>query len=334
MTDRAKTLADLAALAGVTPATVSRALAGNVRISAETRQRVIDLAERHGFQLNQTARNLRLGRTQAISVVIPLGHQSAQRVSDPFYTALIGNLMEGLARRDHAMLLSAVTPHSSSWLSNIARSGRVDGVIVLCQSDQDAVLRAAGRAYRPLVVWGENQHDLDGYCCVGTDNRAGGRIATEHLLAQGRRKIAFAGMTDIPELAARYQGYLEAHLTAGVQPGPRIAVPLAFEPSEMLLHETMASYDDVDAVFAASDMIAVAVIKALHHCGRRVPDQVSVVGYDDVSLASHMMPALTTIRQDLRVAAETMLDLLFRRIQGETPGSVVIPLELVRRQSG
>ncbi len=333
MTKEVRTLADIAAIAGVTPATVSRALSGNARISPATRHRVMEIAGRHGFQINQTARNLRLGRTHSVGVVIPLGHESAQRVSDPFYTALIGHLMDGLARREHAMLLSAVTPHDSAWLANLSRSGRVDGIIVLCQSDQQSVLRAVGRSYKPLVVWGESGADDQDYCCVGTDNRRGGRLATEYLIAAGKQRIAYAGMTDIPELAARHDGYLDALRAAGLHPGPYLEVPLAFNPSAPGLHDLVAAHLDVDAVFAASDMIAMGLIRALTGGGRRVPDDVAIIGYDDVSLAAHATPALTTIRQNLSLAADVILDLLFDRIAGRDAPSRRIPLELVSRQS-
>ena len=329
MTRPVKTLADIAVLAGVTPATVSRALSGNERISLTTRRKVLAIAEEHGFQINQTARNLRMGRTQSIGVIIPLGHESAQRVSDPFYTTLIGNLMDGLAKRDHAMLLSAVTP----WLSTIARSGRVDGLIVLCQSDQDAVLQDMGRRYRPLVVWGEANEREQHYCCVGTDNQLGGRLATEHLLRMGRRQIAFAGMTDIPELAARHAGYLLAHREAGVAPAPAIPVPLAFDAGSPRFREGLLANPAIDGIVAASDMIAMGTLRALAEIGRSVPGDVSVIGYDDVTLAAHTLPPLTTIRQDLGLAAGVILDLLFDRIAGADARSVHIPLELVRRQS-
>ncbi|MGN6376610.1 MAG: LacI family DNA-binding transcriptional regulator [Sphingomonas sp.] len=333
MTRPVKTLADIANIAGVTAATVSRALSGNARISEATRRKVLGIAEAHGFQINQTARNLRTGRTQSIGVVVPLGHESAQRVSDPFYTTMIGNLMDGLARRDHAMLLSAVTPTDEAWLANLSRSGRVDGIIVLCQSDQDAVLQATGKTYKPLVVWGESDPAQQNYCCVGTDNRLGGRLATEHLLAMGKRHIAFAGMIDIPELAARHAGYLDAHAAAGVAPGPQIPVPLAFDANSSRVREALAHHPEIDAVFAVSDMIAMELLRGLAEAGRRVPNDVPVVGYDDVTLAAYTLPPLTTIRQDLSAAAETMLDLLFERIRGEETASVRIPLELVRRGS-
>ena len=331
MTRPLTTLADIAALAGVTPATVSRALSGNTRISAATRGRVIEIAEQHGFRPNQTARNLRLGRTQAIAIVVPLGHQSAQRISDPFYTTMIGQLMDELARRDHAMLLSAVAPSDGGWLAQIARSGRADGIIVLCQSDQDAVLREAARSYRPLVVWGETEDEP--YCCVGTDNKRGGKLSTMHLLGGGRRRIAFAGMMDTPELVARHNGYLEAHREAGVEPGPHIPVPFAFEAASRDLYAMLDRHPDIDGIVAASDMIAMKALHELSQRGRRVPEDVAVVGYDDVTVAAHMVPPLTTIRQDLTMAAALMVDLLFRRMQGEDAPSTRVPLSLIHRQS-
>jgi DNA-binding LacI/PurR family transcriptional regulator len=332
MSREVKTLADIAAIAGVSAATVSRALAGNMRISEKTRKVVSEIADTHGFQVNRTARNLRLGVTRSVGVVIPLGHLSAQRVSDPFYTALIGNLMDGLVQREHDMHLSAVTPDDMSWLQNIAHSGRVDGIIVLCQSDQEPVLCEMAERYLPLVVWGEWQQDVP-YCCVGTDNCAGGYAATKHLLDAGRRHVAFAGMMDIPELSARYRGYLKAHDEAGLKPGPHIPVPLAFDPDDRDLYRVMTRDSAIDGVIAASDVIAIAMIRALHGSGRRVPEDVPVIGYDDVSLAAHTLPGLTTVRQNMKVAADTMLDLLFRRMQGERTSSVHIPFEFVRRQS-
>ncbi|GGO91370.1 LacI family DNA-binding transcriptional regulator [Stakelama pacifica] len=336
MSKPVETLADIAALAGVTPATVSRALADSPRISEKTRVRIRSLAEQHGFHINQTARNLRMGRTRSIACVIPLGHESAQRVSDPFYTALIGNLMDGLAQREHNMLLSAVAPADENWLTSICRGGSVDGVIVLCQSNQEAVLERVGEHYQPLVVWGEASAQSN-YCCVGTDNMLGGKLATKHLLDQGRRRIAFAGMHDIPELSARWSGYLSAHRDHGVEPGPHIPVPLALDQASPVLAEMLAEMlsDEValDAIFAASDVIAMSLLRALQQLGRRVPEDVAVVGYDDVSLAAYSFPPLTTVRQDLKLAAETLLDCLFARMEGEPAETVKIPLSLIRRAS-
>lgn len=333
MTKAVQTLADIAALVGVTPATVSRALADSPRISQQTRERIRDVAQQHGFHINQTARNLRVGRTRSIACVVPLGHESAQRVSDPFYTTLIGYLMDGLAQREHKMLLSAVAPTDDSWLTSISRSGSVDGVIVLCQSDQEDVLQSVSQTYLPLVVWGEAPADSK-YCCVGTDNLSGGRIATEHLLKQGRRRIAYAGMTDIPELNARHLGYLEALNAADRQPGPWIPIPLAYDAASDMLRTQLEAAGEIDAVFAASDMIAMGVVRALSALGRNVPDDVAVVGYDDVSLAAYVHPPLTTIRQDLRLAAEVLIDKLFERMEGVEAPSMRIPLSLIERASG
>jgi DNA-binding LacI/PurR family transcriptional regulator len=188
----ASTLAELAKLAGVSIATVSRSLAGSSMIKTSTRERIVALAEQHGFQINQAARNFRLKKTNAIGVILPLGHETDQHLSDPFFMGLLGPIADALAERGHDLLLSRVIPSDDRWLDAIVDSGRVDGVIVIGQSNQiDAIERVACR-YRPIVVWGA---DLPGHrqITVGSDNVAGGRMAAEYLLRQGRTRLAFFG---------------------------------------------------------------------------------------------------------------------------------------------
>ncbi|PTQ13509.1 LacI family transcriptional regulator [Sphingomonas oleivorans] len=330
-------LTELAALAGVSPGTASRALSGNGMLSAKTRERIRRLADEHGFRLNQTARNLKLGRTNAIAVVLPLGHESAQNISDPFFIALIGHLADELTARKQDLVLSKVIPVGEDWLSSIVRGGRVDGVIVIGQSNQDAILNSVASHYRSLIVWGERQDVGQVYASVGTDNRRGGWLATDHLLKRGRRRIAFVGTTDIPEIAARHAGYLAALAEAGIAPGPHIEAHLTADASHEAISDFLAGaapgLAPLDAIFAASDVIAMSAIRALNEHGFVVPDDVSVVGFDDVNLAAHTSPPLTTIRQDLAEAARLLVDRLFARIDGAEPSSVVLPPELVVRRS-
>lgn len=161
-------------------------------VNAETRQRIAALATEHNFQPNQMARRLRAQRTGVIGIAIPLGHERRQRVSDPFFMTLLGHLADELAARDHDVMLSRIIPDDDEWLSRITRSGMVDGVLLIGQSDQLAVIEAMAEIYRPLVVWGSS---LPGqrHCAVGVDNRLGGRMAGERLIAGGRRRIAFMG---------------------------------------------------------------------------------------------------------------------------------------------
>lgn len=326
------TLSELAQLAGVTAATVSRALADNPAIAKATRARIQALAQEHGFKINQAARNLRLGRTGAIGVILPLGHEAEQHLSDPFFMSLLGPLADAIAARGYDLLLSRVIPKDESWLDAIVDAGRVDGVILIGQSDQIEVIERVAARYKPLVVWGAGAPGQT-QVTVGSDNVAGGRLAAEHLLARGRTRLAFIGNTDVPEFAARHSGFAAALRAAGVDPAMVLPVHLTGEASYQAIAEYLASHPSPDGIFAASDVIAMSALRALTAHGKRVPQDVSVVGYDDVQLAMYTTPSLTTIRQDVTAGAQTLVDLLFRRIDGEDVGSVVMAPRLILRDS-
>lgn len=327
------TLADLARIAGLSPSTVSRALAGNPVIKAETRERVAALAEAHGFRLNPSGRTLRTGRTNAVAVVLPLGHEVGQPVSDPFFITLLGHLADALTARGYDLLLSRVLPKDDDWLARIAERRRVDGVLVIGQSDQIETIEAVAARYKPLVIWGAEFPGLR-QCVVGSDNRLGGELATRHLLEGGRRHLVFFGNPDFPELGERYRGFLAAHASAGV-PAPAHPLPVHLVPQTA--YERIGAFldagNEVDGVVAATDIIALAAIRALHERGLSVPHDVAVVGYDDLEIAIHAAPALTTIRQDLAGGAQAMVDLLLKRMAGEPADSVILPPQLVVRAS-
>lgn len=326
------TLAELAELAGVSVATVSRSLAGSSLIKTETRERVTALAQEHGFKINQAARNFRLKKTRAIGVVLPLGHETEQHLSDPFFMSLLGPLADALAARGHDLLLSRVIPSDDRWLDAIVDSGRVDGVIVIGQSDQLETIERVARRYRPLVVWGAA---VAGHAqiTVGSDNVAGGRLAAEHLLRQGRSRVAFFGNPDVPEFAARYEGFRQAMASAGRDPGTVLPVHLTTEASYAAITEFLTSHPAPDGVVAASDVIAMSALQVLGERGIRVPQEVSVVGYDDVLVARHTVPPLTTVRQDVERGASLLVELLFKRIEGGEAESISMAPELILRAS-
>lgn len=330
--DSVTTLAELARLAGVSVATVSRSLSGNPAIAATTRQRITALAREHGFQINQAARNLRLKRTGAIGVVLPLGHEKDQHLSDPFFMAMIGGLADAIAERGRDLLLSRVIPRDDRWLDAIVDAGRVDGVILIGQSDQLDVIEQVAQRYRPMIVWGAAMPGMK-QVTVGSDNVAGGRMAAEHLLARGRRRLAFFGNVDVPEFAARHAGFEQALATTGA--GPGIVVPLHLTSDAAFCEiERYLDHNPVpDGIVAASDVIAMSAMRALAARGKRVPEDVSIVGYDDVLLAMHTTPPLTTVKQDVARGAALMVEMLFRRMDGEQVSSVTMQPELVLRAS-
>ncbi|MGJ3629125.1 substrate-binding domain-containing protein [Sphingomonas sp. MMS24-JH45] len=185
--------------------------------------------------------------------------------------------------------------------------------------------------FAPLVVWGVNRPEQR-HTTIGTDNRLGGRMAAEHLLAIGRRRLMFVGDPALPEFAERLEGFV-----AGAEAGGASVeqVTTAVEP-DAVYHATdarLAGGAAPDGIFAVSDVAAMSVLRALGERGLDVPRDVALVGFDDVTLASHTSPPLTTIRQDLAVGASLMVDCVLRRVEGEAASSVVVPPELIVRGS-
>jgi DNA-binding LacI/PurR family transcriptional regulator len=330
---RPQNIAELAKLAGVTPGTVSKALSGRGTLAEGTRERIRKLAADLGFEPSSMARNLRMGRSGAIGVIVPLGHERTQHLSDPFFMTLLGHIADSLVEHEYDLLLSRVIPAEPNWLGRILQSGRIDGAIVIGQSDQNVALNRAARAHSNMVVWGAHLSDQL-YCTVGTDNRAGGRIATDHLLARGCRRLAFFGDPAAPEVAQRLDGFQGALAAAGDGPQGEL-VPVHFTPE--IAGGTIAAFldkgDAVDGIFAASDVIGMMTLQALAERGRSVPGEVKVIGFDDLEVARHTVPPLSSIRQDLQAAAASLVDLLFKRMNGEDAGSVVLEPELVLRSS-
>jgi DNA-binding LacI/PurR family transcriptional regulator len=332
MQPTASTLAELAKLAGVSISTVSRSLTGSPMIAAATRERIVALAQAHGFQINQTARNFRLKKTRSVGVVLPLGHETDQHLSDPFFMGLLGPIADALAERDHDLLLTRVIPTNDRWLDTIVDSGRVDGVIVIGQSNQTEAIERVAHRYDALVVWGA---DVPGrrQITVGSDNVAGGRAAAEHLLRQGRSRLAFFGNPEVPEFAARYEGFRRAIAAAGRDQGMLLPVHLTTEASYAAITDFLSGNPSPDGVVAASDVIAMSALQVLGERGVRVPQDVGVIGYDDVMIARYTSPPLTTVRQDVARGARLLVDLLFERMEQRPAASVSMTPELVLRGS-
>lgn len=334
MADRIRTIYDLARLAGVSAATVSRALAGKDVVSGKTAQRIQKLADEHGFKPSSVARNLRTRKRGAIGVVIPLGHERGQHISDPFFMTLIGHLADELTERGFDLVLSRVIPDRGDWLKTMIDADRVDGFIVIGQSDQSGVLDAAAEHYLPMVAWGAFVQGQI-HCSVGTDNYLGGRMATRHLIERGCRDIAFFGSTRAIELSLRLQGARAAVAEA------EVPVRLSETPMHLAAELTgadVAAYldaagDPPDGIFAASDQIAITTLQVLAARGLSAPADIKVIGYDDLPLARSSVPPLSTIRQDIAAGAHHLIESLLKRIEGKATGSVVLNPQLVVRAS-
>lgn len=328
-----RTITDLARLAGVSPGTVSRALAGKSLVNARTREKIEALAREHGFRPNQMASGLRRQKTGVIGVAIPLGHDVRQQISDTFFMTLLGLLADELTDKGYDLMLRRVVPmNDEDWLDRYIGSGMVDGVIVIGQSDQFERIEEVADGYLPMVVWG-NHTQGQRHCVVGTDNRLGGRMAAERLIASGASSLAFLGDTAPIEFAARYAGARDVAMRMGV---PLRVLPTHLAPDQ--LSEEIAAHlaenaGQVDGIFAATDTIAAACMAQLRARGLAVPEQVRIVGFDDLPIASQTVPPLTTIRQDIHAGARGLVDLLLRRLAGEETESLVLPPQLKIRAS-
>jgi DNA-binding LacI/PurR family transcriptional regulator len=331
---RIKNIKELAELAGVSPGTVSRALSDTGLLGQKTRDRIKALAAEHGFRPNLMARNLRIQKTGAIGVLIPLGHETSQHISDPFFITMLGLLADELTERGYDLLLSRVIPNDSDWLDRFVDSRRVDGLVVIGQSDQSETLDRVAARYLPLVVWG-GHNEGQVHCSVGSDNFEGGRLAANHLIERGCKRIAFFGDRRALEIGQRLDGCRAAMEAAG------FADRLTILPAHLVAE---AAGPDIagflrqtgelpQGIVAASDVIAMSALSALAEAGIAVPEDVKVIGYDGLSLTEHTVPRLSTIKQDLTNGARQIVDLLLRRVAGEETQSIVMAPELVVRMS-
>lgn len=329
-------MADIARLAGVSTSTVSRALSKNPLVHESTRQRIEELAASLNYSINVGAQSLRLKDNRTVALVVPYGRDGRQSLSDPFFLAMLGSIANALTDHGMQMLLSRVDEDQLDSVSQIFASNRAVGVIIVGQWHNHQLLNQLAVRNLPVVVWGA-QLPNQLYRSVGSDNRSGGLQATHHLLATGRRRIAFFGDIGLPEVAQRHDGYLKAHADASIRPVPALTVSMPFVASQAQIK--VAQFLDgkhalkLDAIFAASDVLAMTAISALSKRTRRVPEDVAVVGYDDIELAAHLHPSLTTVRQSVELAGEALVDTLMKLLSGQTTSSVNLPTLLQIRES-
>ncbi len=327
-------MADIARLAGVSVSTVSRALSDSLLVNAETRARVAELARSLNYSINVGAQNLRLKHNNTVAVIVPYDPDTGQHLSDPFFLSLIGSLADALTERGHDMLLTRVDAGRLDLAAQVFHTGRAMGIVLVGQWHHHDQLNEMAVRGVPFVVWGA-QLPQQLYATVGSDNLDGGRLATAHLLARGARRIVFLGDPELPEVALRLQGYQLAHQQAAVAPDPQLAraVPFVTERVAPELDALRRQQVGFDAVFAASDLLAMAAIGALRQQGLGVPEDVLVAGYDDIALAEHFIPPLTTVAQPIGEAGRVLVELLLAQLAGERVGSRMLTTALVRRQS-
>ncbi len=327
-------LQDLADLAGVSRATASRALNDSPLINEKTKKKLRALAAKNNYSINRRARDLRLRRTSVISIVFMLDIQSKQHMSDPFFLDMLGGIADCLAEHDYDLLLAHAPIENVLDLKESRVLGQSDGVIFIGQSEQHRELNALAADNQPIVVWGYPVPDKN-YVVVGGDNSSGGYQATAHLLSLQRRQIAFFGNTNNPENAARFDGYVRALQELGIAVDASLTVDVPFEMrrAQDAVVAFIESGGDVDAIVCATDVMALATLSTLQQLGLRVPEDIAVVGYDDISLAAYSSPPLTTVSQNIHWAGRVLVESVLGIINGENVTDTMLASKLVVRKS-
>ncbi len=322
--------------AGVSRATVSRVINDSPRVSPEARSAVQQAVEELRYVPNQVARSLVRRRTDTIALV--LSEPDTQIFSDPFFAAIVRGVSATLASTDlNVVLLTARDRREQEKVGRYVMQGHVDGVILMSQHGEDVLPGILERTGVAMVLSGR---PLDGrrVAYVDADNLGGGEVATTHLLSLGRSCIGtVTGPVDMVAGVDRLAGYRTALEKAGRPLSDALVEEGDFteEGGRRATAALLERAPDLDALFVASDPMAVGALAALKAAGRRVPDDVAVVGFDDAAVSRTSEPALTTVAQPLPEMARRMTELLVRRIAGSAAPDEqhVCPTQLVRRDS-
>ena len=326
---------DVARLAKVSKPTVSRALSDSPLVNAATRERVLAVAAEHGYAVNRNAQKLRHKRTNTIAVSMDFRSHNQNHISDPFMFDLLAGVSEALGDRNQDLLLCAPNHNDSAAFRQILNERGADGFIVLGQGHREAMLREFAATGAPLVVWGAAAPDAN-YCVVGSDNVLGGRLAGEYFLGKGRRRFLFVGDTSFREMHQRREGLRDV-VDAADEDILLDEIELSSFGYESAYDAATRYLDTIetrpDAIFTWSDTAAMAFISAFRESGASVPDEVSVVGYNDIPAAHYFSPPITTIRQDTRQAGRMLAAKLLRIVDGEQPASAQIRTELIERET-
>ena len=335
MSDKSvRTITDIAKLAGVSKSTVSRALSDSSLISSETKERIQAIAKEHNFQINLPASRLSKMQSSTIAYVTH-GYYKDYCIEDLFQMELLGAISRTLAVNNYDLLMVHVDPHNTDWISEYIDTGRVDGFILMTSTRKQTHIQTLIEIQVPFIVWGV---PLPGqsYPSVTGDNTTGGRLATEHLLQIGKQRIAFIGgpKGDL-EADYRFQGYEKALSNAGIALDPALIVygDYSSPSGSKLAHKLIEQAPDLDSIFANSDLMAIGAINELLEMGYRVPDDIAVVGYDDLSLAQYSHPPLTTVRQNIPEAGRMLVTNLINYLETGIVTNVSIPVNLIVRKS-
>jgi DNA-binding LacI/PurR family transcriptional regulator len=334
--ERPPTLDVVAARAGVSRATASRVLRGAGNVSERSRDAVLRAAHDVAYTPNLAARSLVTRRSESVAFLVA---ESEDRLfSDPYFLAMLrGAQAETAASGLQLLFVIASTRAETEQFKRYAAGGHVDGVLLLSLHGDSGLPQTLEELGVPTVLNGRPLTDDPSIYYVDSDNLGGGAAATEVLIERGARHVAtITGPQDMRAGQHRLAGYESALRRAGRTPDSRLVASGDFTVAggARAMRQLLESCPDVDGVFAASDLTAIGAMQVITETGRLIPDDVAVVGFDDIREASLTTPGLTTVRQPIGDLGRTMARLLLRRLDGdEAPHETVLPVQVVGRSS-
>jgi DNA-binding LacI/PurR family transcriptional regulator len=329
---------DIAYRAGVSQPTVSRALRGSPTVNEQTRQRILQIAAELNYKVDKNASNLRNQQSGTLALLFFEDPTLDDSLINPFFLSMLGSLTRACALQGYDLLIS-FQQLSSNWHMEYEDSKKADGLILLGYGDYLEYLHRLELLVEQgthFVRWGVVLPGQPGVS-IGCDNHQGGRDMTQHLLERGRRNIAFVGHASehYPEFFERYKGYSQSLQQAGI--AVRADLQIDAFTTERSGYDAVGALIErgvtFDALFCASDLIAIGAMRALVDRGIRVPQEVAVAGFDDIPIASFTNPSLTTVQQDTKAAATLLVESLLALIHEEPVESKTIPAKLAIRQS-
>ncbi|HST65242.1 MAG TPA: LacI family DNA-binding transcriptional regulator [Mycobacteriales bacterium] len=330
------TLEAVAALAGVSRGTVSRVINDSPQVSPRARDAVRRAIDELGFVPNRAARALVTQRTDSVALVVS---ESEERFfAEPYFASIVRGISSALTGSGMQLLLAvAQSPAEREQLENYLTGQHVDGVLLVSLHGIDTLPARLESRGVPTVLGGRPLGERPAVC-VDADNRGGARQAVAHLVARGRRRIAaIRGPQDMAVGQERHTGYLDGLAEAGLDADESLVEPgdFSLESGAAAATALLERRPDLDAIFAASDPMAIGVLRVLRAAGRRVPEDVAVVGFEDSPTAPHTEPPLTTVHQPVEDMGREMVRLLLERIAGAPADDslVILPTHLVIRGS-
>ncbi|MEG0355888.1 MAG: LacI family DNA-binding transcriptional regulator [Lachnospiraceae bacterium] len=318
---------EVAKLAEVSPSTVSRVLNGTAKVNEEKRQRVEKVIKETGFKPNEAARTLFKKSAHIIGVIVP-------NIENPFFNEMAKAIEAEAYRNGYRLTLCNSSDNLEKEKNNINLLDRMnaDGIILL--TNQEDLTKEVKQCKIPVITLDRQVKNNNEVACVQSDHYGGGRMAMEYLISCGCKHIInMQAPQELSSARARYQGYLDVCRERKVEPCS-ILCQYQYEDGLIQTEKLLQKYPEVDGILAANDMVAISVYKVLHKHGLKVPNDIQIIGFDNINLSSLMTPEITTIAQPISEMGTEAVQMLLKYLDGkEIQKQTIFPVELIVRET-